>query len=64
MCFFHPFDDGNARAALLTLVFLAAREGAVLDSVAGLRRIAAPADDPRYAVAFTRGVESSLRRAR
>ncbi|WP_324610562.1 MULTISPECIES: Fic family protein [unclassified Streptomyces] len=33
ICFFHPFDDGNARAALLTLLFVLARESVALDSV-------------------------------
>ncbi|MFF0305236.1 Fic family protein [Streptomyces sp. NPDC004562] len=33
VCCFHPFDDGNARAALLTLPFVLAREGVTLDSV-------------------------------
>ncbi|MFD7985404.1 Fic family protein [Kitasatospora indigofera] len=47
VCFFHPFDDGNARAAFLTLVFVLAREGITLDSVGLLRRVSFQADDPR-----------------
>lgn len=31
--FFHPFEDGNARAAMLALAFVLAREGAVIDQV-------------------------------
>ncbi|MFE7243955.1 Fic family protein [Streptomyces sp. NPDC057582] len=31
--FFHPFEDGNARAALLALAFVLAREGVSLDQV-------------------------------
>ncbi|WP_406423583.1 Fic family protein [Streptomyces sp. NBC_01589] len=31
--FFHPFEDGNARAAMLTLAFVLAREGVPLDQV-------------------------------
>lgn len=31
--FFHPFQDGNARAALLALAFVLAREGVPLDQV-------------------------------
>ncbi|MEU8434119.1 hypothetical protein AB0F18_14570 [Streptomyces sp. NPDC029216] len=31
--FFHPFEDGNARAALLALAFVLAREGVLLDQV-------------------------------
>ncbi|MEV8090717.1 Fic family protein [Streptomyces nigra] len=33
ICFFHPFDDGNARSALLTLPFVLAGEDVALDSV-------------------------------
>ncbi|MFF3354162.1 Fic family protein [Streptomyces sp. NPDC002917] len=31
--FFHPFEDGNARAAMLALAFILAREGVPLDQV-------------------------------
>ncbi|MET9887409.1 Fic family protein [Streptomyces sp. NPDC006430] len=31
--FFHPFEDGNARAAMLALAFVLAREGALLVDV-------------------------------
>ncbi|MFG3497925.1 Fic family protein [Streptomyces sp. NPDC047928] len=31
--FFHPFEDGNARAAMLALTFVLAREGVLLDQV-------------------------------
>lgn len=31
--FFHPFEDGNARAAMLALAFVLAREGIPLDQV-------------------------------
>ncbi|MGW3339150.1 Fic family protein [Streptomyces sp. NPDC001009] len=31
--FFHPFEDSNARAAMLTLAFVLAREGVLLDQV-------------------------------
>lgn len=31
--FFHPFEDGNARAAMLALAFILAREGILLDQV-------------------------------
>lgn len=31
--FFHPFQDGNARAAMLALAFVLAREGVLLDQV-------------------------------
>jgi hypothetical protein len=48
VAFFHPFDDGNARAALLALTFVLAREGVVLDEVGPLR-VARHADDPEGA---------------
>ncbi|WP_445395072.1 Fic family protein [Streptomyces sp. LE64] len=35
--FFHPFADGNARAAMLALAFVLAREGALLDRVRPLQ---------------------------
>ncbi|WP_078911255.1 Fic family protein [Streptomyces sp. NRRL WC-3742] len=44
VAFFHPFADGNARAALLTLVHVLAREGVVLPEVGPLQ-IARYADD-------------------
>ncbi|MCX5409332.1 Fic family protein [Streptomyces sp. NBC_00335] len=37
VAFFHPFADGNARAALLTLVHVLAREGIVLPEVEPLQ---------------------------
>lgn len=47
VCFFHPFNDGNARAAFLVAVFVLAREGITLHSVPLLRRVSFQADDPR-----------------
>jgi prophage maintenance system killer protein len=32
VCFFHPFDDGNARSAFLAALFVLVREGIVLES--------------------------------
>ncbi|MDN3020548.1 Fic family protein [Streptomyces sp. S.PB5] len=52
VCFFHPFDDGNARAAFLALAFVLAREGVALDQVGPVRRIARYADDPKGALAL------------
>ncbi|MEU6789094.1 Fic family protein [Nonomuraea angiospora] len=49
--FFHPFADGNARAALLTLAFVLRREGVMLDQVGPLQT-ARYADDPAGAAAF------------
>jgi hypothetical protein len=45
VAFFHPFTDGNARAALLTLVHVLAREDVVLPEVWPLQTIRY-ADDP------------------
>ncbi len=44
VCFFHPFDDGNARAALLVLTFVLGRAGVVLDQVGPVRRLSRSAD--------------------
>ncbi|MER5296871.1 Fic family protein [Streptomyces pharetrae] len=64
VCFFHPFDDGNARSALLTLLFVLAREGVALDSVRLLRRISFHADDPQDALILTRYIDLHLRETR
>ncbi|MBR7834877.1 Fic family protein [Actinospica durhamensis] len=45
VAFFHPFADGNARAALLTLVYVLAREGVLLAEVGPLQTTRY-ADDP------------------
>ncbi|MFJ9777064.1 cell filamentation protein Fic [Kitasatospora sp. NPDC101157] len=67
VCFFHPFDDGNARCAFLTLVFVLAREGVALDSVGLLRRMSYGATDPSAPVFLghlvNRHVVESRRRA-
>ncbi|CCK30415.1 hypothetical protein BN159_6036 [Streptomyces davaonensis JCM 4913] len=52
VCFFHPFTDGNARSAFLTLTFLLARAGVTLDQVGPVRRIQRRADDPEGALAL------------
>ncbi|MGY0466360.1 Fic family protein [Kitasatospora sp. cg17-2] len=64
VCFFHPFDDGNARAALLTLVFVLARAGVTLDSVLLIRRFGRRADDPQDALALCRTVAFSIGQSR
>jgi hypothetical protein len=46
VCFFHPFADGNARSALLTLAFVLAKEDIVLDQVGPLAQLQRPVDDP------------------
>ena len=60
VCFFHPFDDGNARSAFLALVYVLAREGVTLDSVGLLRRVTFRADHPRDAVALTDYIDLHL----
>jgi Fic/DOC family len=54
VCFFHPFDDGNARAALLALAFVLARGGVVLDQVGPIQLAARYADDPESALELAR----------
>ncbi|MFF3518870.1 hypothetical protein [Streptomyces sp. NPDC002573] len=63
-CFFHPFDDGNASSAFLTLVFVLAREGVALDDVSLLRRVTFQADDPHDALTLTRYIDIHLRETR
>ncbi|MER6539448.1 cell filamentation protein Fic [Streptomyces sp900105755] len=64
VCFFHPFDDGNARAAFLALVFVLAREGVALDGVSLLRRFTFQADQPRDALTLTNYVDLHLAETR
>ena len=64
VCFFHPFDDGNARAAFLSLVFVLAREGIGLNNVRLLRRISFRADDPQDPPALTRYIDHHLAETR
>lgn len=52
VCFFHPFADGNARAAFLALTFVLARDGVALGQVGPVRRIIRYADDPEGALAL------------
>ncbi|WOX14434.1 Fic family protein [Streptomyces sp. N50] len=64
VCFFHPFDDGNARSAFLALVFVLAREGVALDSVTLLRRISHAADNPQSGMIMCRYVDIHLTETR
>ncbi|PPS69912.1 cell filamentation protein Fic [Streptomyces sp. 46] len=64
VCFFHPFDDGNARCAFLTLLFVLAREGIALDGVLLLRRIAFRADDPRDALTLASYIDLHITETR
>ncbi|MFI5530740.1 Fic family protein [Kitasatospora sp. NPDC051853] len=60
VCFFHPFDDGNARAGFLAMVFVLAREGCALDSVLLLRRTSYRADAPQDALGLAGYVAAHL----
>ncbi|NBM16767.1 Fic family protein [Streptomyces sp. GC420] len=53
VCFFHPFDDGNGRSALLTMGFVLAREKVFLDEV-GPVQVRRYADDPVGALSLAR----------
>ncbi|MFF3782025.1 Fic family protein [Streptomyces sp. NPDC001933] len=64
VCFFHPFDDGNARSAFLTLVFVLAREGVALDEVGLLRRFTFQADEPADALILARYIDLHLTETR
>ncbi|EDX20580.1 hypothetical protein SSAG_00371 [Streptomyces sp. Mg1] len=64
VCFFHPFDDGNARSAFLTLVFILAREGIALDAVGLLRRVTFQAGDPQDPLIFVRYINLHLAETR
>ncbi|MFJ9968346.1 Fic family protein [Streptomyces avermitilis] len=64
VCFFHPFDDGNARSAFLALVFVLAREGIALDGVRLLRRVTFQADEPQDALVLTRYIDIHLAETR
>ncbi|MBW8801087.1 MAG: Fic family protein [Streptomyces sp.] len=64
VCFFHPFHDGNARSALLTLVFILAREGIALNGVTLLRRVTFQADEPQDALILTRSINIHLAETR
>lgn len=59
VCFFHPFDDGNARSAFLAALFVLARENMVLTSVGSLRRFSLYAADPQDAAWLAQEIEMS-----
>ncbi|MFC1408724.1 cell filamentation protein Fic [Streptacidiphilus sp. N1-12] len=63
VCFFHPFDDGNARSAFLTLLFVLAREGIEPNGVRLLRQVSFKADDPQDALALARYIGIHLAEA-
>ena len=64
VCFFHPFDDGNARSAFLALVFVLAREDVTLDDVSLLRRVTFQADNAQDALSLTGYIDLHLAETR
>ncbi|WUD46146.1 Fic family protein [Streptomyces sp. NBC_00513] len=64
ICFFHPFDDGNARSAFLTLIFILAHEGITLDEVSLLRRVTFEADRPQDPLILARYINIHLEETR
>jgi hypothetical protein len=64
VCFFHPFDDGNARSAFLALVFVLARKGVALNGVSLLRRITFQADNPQDPLLLARYIDVHLAETR
>ncbi|WP_345701521.1 Fic family protein [Kitasatospora terrestris] len=61
VCFFHPFADGNGRAAFLALEYVLAAAGVTLDQVGPVRRLQRAADDPADALALANLVASLIR---
>ncbi len=57
VCFFHPFHDGNGRAALLALGFVLARENVFLEEV-GPIQIRRYADDAVGAASLARVIHT------
>jgi len=62
VCFFHPFDAGNARCAFLVIVFVLVLgcEDVSLNSVRLPRRVAFQADRPQDALAVARYIDVHL----
>lgn len=56
VCFFHPFDDGNARAARLALDYVLTREGYVLRAAGAVFALPRSADDPSVGGEFLRAL--------
>ncbi|WP_308010715.1 Fic family protein [Streptomyces sp. AC495_CC817] len=64
VCFFHPFDDGNARSAFLALVFVLAREGVALEAVSLLRRVTFEVTHPQDPLTLIRYINIHLAETR
>ncbi|MCU7731173.1 Fic family protein [Actinoplanes sp. KI2] len=57
VAFFHPFDDGNARAAALALYYVLARDGVILDRAEPLLMTVRRAHDTLGAAGLARLIE-------
>ncbi|MBB6395609.1 hypothetical protein BKA00_002523 [Actinomadura coerulea] len=62
--FFHPFDDGNGRAAMLMLYFLLLRDSVVIDQAAPMLVVSRRADDRAGALALARLAEVAINATR
>ncbi len=60
VCFFHPFPDGNGRAALLALAFLLARADITIDQAAPLFLVSRRADDRHGAEGLARLIDTLI----
>jgi len=54
VCFFHPFSDGNGRAAMLAFYHLLASDGVFVDQAAPLLVVSRRADDRARALALAK----------
>ncbi|MFE6857546.1 Fic family protein [Nocardia sp. NPDC057668] len=57
VCFFHPFSDGNGRAAMLAFDHVLGRAGVVLDQAGPVFAVSRRADDPEGARELVRLVD-------
>lgn len=57
VCFFHPFDDGNGRVAMLAMYHLLLREHVVLDQAGPLLTTSRRADDAQGALSLARLIQ-------
>lgn len=61
VAFFHPFDDGNARAAILALYYVLARDRVVLDRAEPLLMTVRRAHDTLGAAGLAGLIENATR---
>ncbi len=61
VCFFHPFPDGNARAARLALDHVISSAGLVLETATPVFTLSRSADDPHGVWGLALVIERSLR---